>query len=206
MIDAEAFKSKTFSLSCKAELQLQQRGQHSTDHFSRFRGEILHQLGLDKKRHVVGAINEFRNKLLQLSDYFNTNRQQAERNFASLPEFNARAGRVATRLQAELIKLKEEWKAKLRPILADLVEKSWGEWGDVRRICKSIGHERIRSFGNIRNLAPHITRDIFQLFASESQKKLKPAVEQLLASMVHKFEETAQKLDQPLLYNQVRAY
>ena len=204
LIDPDAFRAKTFSLSCKAELQLQKRGQHSTDDFSRFRGELLRQLGLDKKRHVVGAINEFRNKVMQLSDYFNTNRQQAERNFASLPEFNIRASQVATKLRAELTKLKDEWKDQLRPILVDLVEKSWGEWGDVRRIYKAIGPERIRSFRNIQALAPHITSDIVRLFAAESQKKLKPAVEQLLALMVHKFEETAGTLEQPLLHNQVR--
>ena len=57
--------------------------------------------------------------------------------------------------------------------------------------------------GSIRTLAPDITADIYKLFAAESHKKMKPAVENLLALMVNRFERTAQDLEQPLLNQQV---
>ena len=206
LIAKEAFASKRFSLSCKAELMLQQRGQHTTQMFSNFRSELLTQLCQDKQRHVVGAINEFRNKIMQLSDYFNTNRQQAERNFASLPDFNSRARRVGDKLRAELTCVKEQWKVKLKSDLVDMVEQSWEEWGDVARITTSIGAERIKQRRNINGLAPDITRDIYKLFTTAAHKKLKPAVHELLSSMVYKFEETAERLDQPILHSQARTW
>ena len=206
LLDNEAFKSKRFSLSCKAELQLQQRGTRSTEHFSLFRNELLEQLCLNKKRHVLGAINEFQNKVLQLSDYFNNNRQDAERNFASLPEFNIRARQVASQLRNDLTKIKDDWKNALRPILVDLVETSWPKWSDVERISKSIGLERIKRSNNIRSIAPAIASDIYNAFTAVSHKKLKPAVEKLLGLMVNKFEENTQELKQPLLNHQASAF
>ena len=206
LIINSTFKSKRFSLSCKAELQLQQRGTSSTDHFSRFRSELLEQLCLDKKRHVLGAINEFRNKVMQLSDYFNNNRQDAERNFASLPKFNIRALQVSKQLRKDLTKIKDDWKKELRTTLVDLVETSWPKWSDVQRISRSIGLERIKQSNNMQSIAPDIGRDIYNAFAAESSKELKCAAEKLLSLMVNKFEENTQELKQPLLNHQASAF
>ena len=203
LVSEAAVRAKSFSLSCKAELQLQQRGQNSTKNFCRFRTELLEQICRDKKQHVLYAINEFRNKVLQLSEYFNNNRQEAERNYAALPQFNKRAREVAKRLRLDLTLVKDEWRKHLRPALVDMVEKCWNKWGDVNRIWVSLGPEKIKARGNIRSLAPDIAEDIYKLFAAESQKRMRPAVENLLALMVNKFEHTVQDLDQPLLNHQV---
>ena len=203
LVSEDAARSKSFSLSCKAELQLQRRGQHTTQDFIRFRSCLVEQICLDKKQHVLCAINELHEKVLQLSEYFNTNRQEAERNYADLPEFSARAKRVVKRLRADLIFVKEEWKQCLRPALVDLVEKHWRNWGDVNRIVISLGPDIIKSREKIQNLAQDIAADIYTQFAKLSRKHMRAAVENLLGLMVNKFEKTAQELKQPLLKHQV---
>ena len=203
LVSEDAARSKSFSLSCKAELQLQERGQHTTEDFVRFRTSLIEQICLDKKQHVLCAINEFREKVLQLSEYFSTNRQEAERNYADLPEFGARAKRVAKRLRADLSFVKEEWKKRLRPALVDLVEKHWNNWGDVNRIVISLGPDVMKGCRKIQNLAPHIATNIYTRFANRSRQHMRAAVENLLGLMVTKFEKTTRELNQPLLKHQV---